>query len=80
MTKREAQELKMGLSSPFGRWIITHMKLRSNEIKEEAVAQIPGNILEINEREQNFGAGKVLAELVNQIPNTIDELIRKSTE
>lgn len=80
MTKREAIELRDGLKGPFGRWIIKHLSEKGDEIIQSAVMNMPRSAEEVMEREQNLGAGKNLTELVSQIPNTIDGLIKAGTD
>lgn len=80
MTQREAIELRSGLQGSFGRWLMARLKQQSQEIIQNAVEFVPTTLGEMNDREQNFGRGKALAELVEQIPNTINELIKELPE
>lgn len=80
MTEREAIELRAGLQGPFGRWVLTLLKERGLDIVTQAVEFVPTSLGEMNDREQNFGRGKALIELANQIPNIIDELIKQNKE
>jgi len=76
MTNREAIELQSGMNAQFGRWLFEYLKGQGNAIRNEAVTIIPATLAEQIEREQMFGASKKLLELVDQIPNTINNLVK----
>lgn len=80
MTSREFVEIQSGLRGPFGKWLMQYLKAQGTDIQSTACSLVPQTLGEQIEREQSFGRAKALLELVDQIPNTIDETLKKLKE
>jgi hypothetical protein len=70
---RQFLEVKNGLNSPFWKFVRSYLLEQAAQVSELGVQLVPSNQSESIEREQLFGKAKALRELVDQIPNTIDE-------
>lgn len=78
--QREFQAVREGLNSPFWRWVREHLKQNSAEYASIGVGMLPDSPAAMVEREQIFGKAKALTELVDQIPNTINEQFKRLGE
>jgi phage terminase Nu1 subunit (DNA packaging protein) len=77
---RQFLEVKSGLHSAFWRWTRAYIQEQSVQLAEQALDLIPKTLEEQIEREQTIGRAKALRELVDQIPNTINEKLKELGE
>lgn len=73
MTAREFKEVQEGLRSPFGKWLFAYLKTEADSYRVNGSLMIPTNLGETNEREHTLARANTLADLVDRIPNAIDE-------
>lgn len=73
--QRQMLEVKSGLNSPFWKWLAIYLREEAGRTSTRALTYIPGTLVEMVEREQDFGRAKALAELVEQIPQIINDKI-----
>ena len=79
MTDKQRQflEVREGLKTPFWRWLQQHLREHAAHHRDTGLSTFPNSAGEVIEREQNFGRAKALAELLDQIPNTINEELKQ---
>ena len=82
MTDKQRQflEVREGLNTPMWRWLRQYLKEQSDQLRDAGLTLLPNTPGEVIEREQTFGRAKALAELVDQIPNTINEQLKQLGE
>lgn len=77
MTSREMIEVSTQWNGPLGKWLRETIKEMSEETLAGAVRSIPKDMEQMNEREQNFGRGLALADLLSQIPHKIKDTMKE---
>lgn len=80
MTNREALELKMVWSGPFGKFMQAFLKERADAQRHEVINNIPASQFEITEREQSIGQTRALIELLESVPQRINTLIAETAK
>lgn len=77
---RHWQAVSEGLRGPFGRWLMTYLKDTIAETAKNAIALVPANLEEQNEREQMFGRVNALTELIDSLPTAIKDKLQETQQ